>query len=117
MTRSKFNNKACYRDGAKFDSHMERTRYDQLKFLLSVGKISDLRLQPKFLIIEGYRRQSGKKVAPTFYIADFQYTDNNSGKQFVEDVKGKETEVFRIKRKLFETRYGQDVVLITKDDL
>lgn len=44
------------------------------------------------------------------YIADFKYFDAEKGVYVVEDVKGAETEVFRIKRKLFLRKYGDKYI-------
>ena len=72
---------------------MEGKRYSELKILLNSGVISNLILQPVFKL------QAGRK-----YRADFTYTDEK-GRIIVEDVKGCETEVFKIKADLFEEKY------------
>lgn len=79
-------------DDIKFDSKAEARRYSQLKLLERASKIHDLRLQPSFKLHAGIK-----------YIADFKYTEN--GKLVVEDVKGMETAVFRLKQKLFSFDY------------
>jgi hypothetical protein len=38
--------------------------------------------------------------------------DQATGETIVEDVKGYQTPVFRIKRKLFESRYGLELRLV-----
>jgi hypothetical protein len=92
---------------------MEMRRYQELRLLEVGGVIQDLRLQPKYLLLEGYRQPgTNKRVRPIYYIADFAYVDQATGETIVEDVKGYQTPVFRIKRKLFESRYGLELRLV-----
>lgn len=99
---SKYGNKKVLIDGIKFDSMAEGKRYKELKLLQRAGIIKELELQPKFLLQESFKK-NGKTYRKVEYIADFQYIEN--GKVVVEDVKGKETEVFKLKHKLFEYKY------------
>lgn len=99
---NKYRNKKTQIDMYVFDSIAESRRYKELVLLQRAGKITELQLQPKFLLQESFRK-NGKTYRKIEYIADFQYEEN--GKIVVEDVKGKETEVFKLKRKLFEKKY------------
>lgn len=99
---NKYRNKKVQIDMYVFDSIAESRRYKELVLLQRAGKITELRLQPKFLLQECFRK-NGKTYRKIEYIADFMYEENN--KIIVEDVKGKETEVFKLKRKLFEHQY------------
>lgn len=99
---NKYRNKKVQIDMYVFDSIAESKRYKELILLQRVGKITGLQLQPKFLLQESFRK-NGKTYRKIEYIADFMYEEN--GKIVVEDVKGKETDVFKLKRKLFEKRY------------
>ena len=99
---NKYRNKKVQIDMYVFDSIAESRRYKELALLQRAGKITELQLQPKFLLQESFRK-NGKTYRKIDYIADFQYEEN--GKIVVEDVKGKETEVFKLKRKLFEKKY------------
>ena len=99
---SKYHNKKVQVDMYVFDSIAESKRYKELKLLEQAGEISELELQPRFLLQEGFRK-NGKTFRKIEYIADFQYIEN--GRLVIEDVKGKETEVFKLKRKLFEHEY------------
>lgn len=85
-----------------FDSIAESKRYKELKLLLKAGEISDLKLQPRFLL-QGSFKKNGKTFRKIEYIADFQYIEN--GKTIVEDVKGIQTDVFKLKHKIFEKVY------------
>ena len=99
---SKYHNKKVQVDMYVFDSIAESRRYKELKLLEQAGEISELELQPRFLLQEGFKK-NGKTFRKIEYIADFQYIEN--GRLVIEDVKGKETEVFKLKRKLFEHEY------------
>lgn len=99
---SKYKNKKTQVDMYVFDSIAESKRYKELALLEKAGKITKLELQPRFLLQEGFRK-NGKTYRKIEYIADFKYIEN--GQVIVEDVKGKETEVFKLKRKLFEKKY------------
>ena len=99
---SKYRNKKIQIDRYVFDSIAEGQRYRELTLLEKAGKISNLELQPKFLLQDSFRK-NGKTYRKIEYVADFQYTEN--GKTIVEDVKGIQTDVFKLKHKLFEKKY------------
>lgn len=103
-TYSKYKNKKITIDGITFDSRLEANRYGELILLYKAGEISQLRLQPEFELIPAFRK-NGKSFRKTIYKADFMYLDNRSGKYIVEDTKGFKTDVYKIKRKLFEFKY------------
>ncbi len=100
---NKFNiSEKSYRiyEGIIFDSKAEMSRYIELKILESSGIISELSLQPRFTILDkGYRNR--KRV----YTADFMYAEN--GVWVVEDVKGKKTEAYSLRRDIFLSLYPQ----------
>ena len=106
MNYSKYRNEKIAIDGHKFDSNAEGQRYLDLKLLERAGEIKDLRLQYKFILQEGYINRDGRKVLPITYIADFVYYDIKRGCMVVEDVKGMLTDVYKLKRKMFEYKYG-----------
>ena len=99
---NKYKNKKITVDDYIFDSIQESRRYKELKLLLRAGKIQDLELQPHFLLQDSFRK-NGRTYRKIEYIADFKYIEN--GKTIVEDVKGIQTDVFKIKHKLFEKKY------------
>lgn len=103
----KYGNRKTVIDGVAFDSKAEAERYAELKLLERAGIIRDLQLQPKFPLIPTFRK-NGKTFRGITYVADFAYTEN--GRKVVEDVKGFKTEVYKIKRKLFEYTY-RDITL------
>ena len=101
---NKYKNRKVIVDDYIFDSIQESRRYKELKLLLIAGQIKDLELQPHFLLQEGFKK-NGKTYRKIEYIADFKYIEN--GKTIVEDVKGLQTDVFKIKHKLFEKKYPE----------
>ena len=103
---SKYHNKKVIYKGIKFDSKKEMQRYKELELLESTDYICNLELQKKFLLQEGYTNAKGKKIRPIYYIADFYYFDLLKDKWVVEDTKGVRTEVYKLKKKLFEYIYN-----------
>lgn len=83
-------------DGIVFHSAAEARRYGQLKLLDRAGHIRQIELQPVYKIEIG-----GKHVCKV--ILDFRYWEGSL--RIVEDVKGKDTAVSRLKRKLVEASY------------
>lgn len=101
--RSKYGNQKTVVDGIEFDSKKEAEYYCQLKLLKKAGEIKDIGLQPRFELQPAFEK-NGVKYRPITYIADFVIT-NNDGTTEIVDVKGVETQVFKIKQKLFEYMY------------
>lgn len=99
---NKYRNKKVIVDGKKFDSKKEGDRYKELKLLERAGEISNLELQPRFLLQDKFKK-NGKTYRKIEYVADFKYIEN--GKKIVEDVKGIQTDVFKLKHKIFEKVY------------
>ena len=110
MTYRKYGAKKTVVDNITFASKHEADDYIHLKFRLRAGEITDLVLQPKFVLQEGFT-YNGKKERPINYVADFQYKED--GKDVVADSKGMRTEIFKLKRKLFLFKYPQYTFLET----
>jgi hypothetical protein len=99
----KYNAKPTTIGSVKFDSKAESQRYMALILSEKAGKISELTLQPKFVLLEKFRYH-GKGIRAIHYVADFQYKEKC--KWIIEDVKGMRTPVYEIKLKLFLSLYG-----------
>ena len=99
---NKYRNKKVIVDEKEFDSKREGNRYKELKLLERAGEIKDLELQPRFLLQDSFKK-NGRTFRKIEYVADFQYIEN--GKTIVEDVKGLQTDVFKLKHKIFEKVY------------
>lgn len=113
---AKYRNRKVIADGHKFDSVREHDRYVELKLLANQGKITELKLQPKFWLkcgkndikIRSGRYPNGRR---TSYKADFEYIDDR-GVTHVEDVKGMDTNVSRLRRAIVEAQYGIRVEIV-----
>lgn len=92
-------------NGIEFASKAEARRYEELLQMEKVGAIKCLRLQPRYELIPSFKK-NGKTYRKTEYIADFEYIDMEDGRTIVEDVKGFKTEIYKLKKKLFEYKYG-----------
>lgn len=99
---NKYRNKKVIVDEKEFDSKREGNRYKELKLLERAGEIKDLELQPRFLLQDSFKK-NGRTFRKIEYVADFKYIEN--GKTIVEDVKGMQTDVFKLKHKIFEKKY------------
>ncbi len=106
---SKYHSKKTEVCGITFDSKAEADRYLELHMLEHVGAIKDLALQVPFKVIEGKRWSNGRKHKDTKYIADFVYTDAETGEVIVEDVKGFRTDAYRLKAELMKERYNIEI--------
>ena len=107
IIRSKYEAKKTLVDGVVFDSKKEAARYQELKLLEKAGGIKDLSLQPNFLLQDKFKCQ-GKTHRKIEYIADFQYYIIKDKKWVIEGVKGFKTDVYKLKKKLFLKKYGED---------
>ena len=77
---SKYNNKKTQIDMYVFDSTKEAKRYKELKLLERAGEISNLELQPHFLLQDSFNK-NGRNYRKIEYVADFKYIEkreNNS---------------------------------------
>jgi len=113
--RNKYNARKTERDGFIFDSIWEADRYSELKLLERAGLIRDLVVKPKpaFVLQPAYTRSDGKRIRAITYQPDFTYYDCDLCYTVIEDAKGFETPVFKLKRKMFEYRIGQ-IIRVTK---
>jgi len=101
---NKYRNQKVYYNGAKIDSKKEARRLFQLKLLEKANEIEDLRTQVQFELQPSFEK-NGKKYRAITYIADFVYYDNKLKRVVIEDTKGYKTEVYKLKKKLFEYKY------------
>jgi len=114
---SKYGARRVKRDGYMFDSNAEQEHYVELCMRGHAGEITDLKVHPRFQLVKAFRDVDGKKVTGIRYFADFSYVDAMTGRTIVEDVKGVQTPLFRVKAKLFklaikEGRFDVDFRLV-----
>lgn len=111
--RSKYGNKKVKIKGIEFDSIAESRHFLVLLDKKKKKEILDFELQPRFLLQESFKK-NGETFRKIEYVADFKVI-HNDGRIEIVDVKGMETEVFKIKRKLFEYKYPElSLVLVKK---
>lgn len=107
---SKYNSRKTIVDGITFDSKKEAKRYVELKRMEQEGLIQGLELQVPFELVPSFTIMidgKKKKRRNMKYIADFVYYDN--GNKVVEDVKGRKTDIYKLKKKLFEYKYHMTI--------
>lgn len=96
-------------DGITFASTAEANAYIQLKALQAAGQISDLELQPRYLLQEAFRDQQGKWHRKIECVWDFRFLEcrpeHMPDRTVCVDVKGVSTPIFALKRKLFVAKY------------
>ncbi|RJS60139.1 DUF1064 domain-containing protein [Bacillus sp. PK3_68] len=109
--KSKYGNKKVERDGHVFDSLAEAKYYDQLKWLQANKQILSFHIQPRYLLQEAFKK-NGVTHRKIEYVADFE-VHKKDGSIEVVDIKGVETEAFKIKKKLFEFKYPHTLSLLT----
>jgi len=109
--QNKYNAKKVILDGYTFDSRRETQRYEELKLMEKAGDIRDLavhpviKLQPSFV----YCSETIREIT---YEADFGYWED--GVQVYEDVKGCETQVFKLKWKMLLYQFVNQNIRIRK---
>lgn len=87
-----------------FDSKIEASFYVRLTLLLRAKQISEIVLQPSFLLQEEFRDQFNCVHKSIFYRGDFKVVFSD-GIAKIYDTKGFKTEEYRIKKKLLLKRY------------
>ena len=100
---SKYNSKKAECDGITFDSKDEMKYYEALKIRKAKGEIQNFELQPKFTLIEGFKKD-GKTYRPITYTPDFTVYHNDDTVEYV-DVKGMTTQQGEMRIKLFNWKY------------
>ena len=111
VSRSKFHAYKAMVDGIQFDSLNESRYYVQIK------QIRDCKQPTEYGILLSFEMQVPYEIVPSFlknghrirkmeYLADF-VLHYDSGRTRVIDVKGVETDVFKLKKKLVEYKYPE----------
>ena len=105
--RNKYNAKRIVTPDGTFDSKDEFKRYCALHNLLLVGDIRNLERQVRFDLLPS-KKGEFRAERPVHYTADFVYEEKrgNLWVRVVEDVKGKRTEGYVLRRKLMLAIHG-----------
>ena len=109
---NKYNARKVTIDGIVFDSRAEGRFYEHLLDLMHEGVVESFEMQKPYTLLDKFPHpKTGKTIRAIKYVPDFEviYTD---GRVEVVDVKGMQTDVFRMKCKLFMFRYQIPLVLV-----
>lgn len=109
----KYHAKKVVVDNITFDSESESRRYLTLKQMEKNKEIFNLKIHPVFNLQPSFIKNN-QTFSPINYEADFSYSSSAST-LIVEDVKGFETDDFKILRKLFEYKYPEYSLNIIKE--
>lgn len=111
---SKYNAKKVEVDGIKFDSKVEAEYYLHLKEMAEGGEIQGFERQVKMTLQDSFYLEGVKgKIRAITYVVDFKITEKDGSITYI-DVKGIETDVFKMKRKMFMNRYRTPLVTVKK---
>lgn len=100
---NKYKNQVTYIDGKRFASRKEAMHFVYLRSLQDKGVINNLQLQTSLVFTI-----DGKKIFT--YKPDFEY-DDDFGHHIV-DVKGVQTDVFKLKKKIIEAQFNCKIEII-----
>lgn len=98
----KYGNSTCSVDGLKFDSRREADYYGQLKLEKRAGLIKEFRRQVEVDLFAWDGDEGSKRVC--CHRVDFLVTMPDGSEQ-VREVKGFATDLWDLKRKIFEANY------------
>jgi hypothetical protein len=109
---SKYHAEKTTVDGITFDSRAEAKRWQTLCMLEKAGQISNIKRQVAYQLAPGVKLLGETRNRPAIrYVADFAYLDK-WGREVVEDVKGMDTPMSRLKRHLMATTLGVFVGIV-----
>jgi hypothetical protein len=99
-------------DGHKFDSALEKRFYISLRDMKKNNLIKDFKCQVSYEIIpttklEGMKRANRKTTYTTDFVVEME-----DGREFIIDSKGYSTDVFKLKKKIFEHKHQQRIYVL-----
>ena len=104
--RSKYGATKTMVDGLLFDSKREAAYYSELKIREKAGEVTGVEMQRPFALLG-----SNGMLMATFK-ADFCFWDNTAGRFRCIDVKGFDTPVGKLTRKMMKGLLGIDVEIV-----
>ena len=124
--RHKFGARATWIGNERHDSDAEAQRWAVLQLAQQAGAISELERQVKIQLENGHgepylirskRYPNGRRAS---YILDFRYRDRDpeskewNARRTIEDVKGYDTPLSRLKRAIVEQMLGLKIMVVRK---
>jgi len=106
VRKRKYRNEPIIIDGRRYDSKREAKYCEGLIQLEKDGKIGGLEFQKRFPILG----PAGELVCT--YIADAAFWDHEQDRFRIIDVKGVETDVFKLKRKMMRAFNGIEIEVV-----
>jgi hypothetical protein len=100
----KFKAKSVNEDGHHFSSTLEWKYFKHLQLLQKSGEVLFFLKQVPFHLPGGVK-----------YVVDYQIFNRDGSVQFV-DVKGVETDMFKLKKKMVEELYPVEIEIVKKGD-
>ena len=108
---SKHKNQPLTVNGEKYRSKREYSRHCDLLLMQRAGLIAGLVREVPFVLAKGVKIDGEARARPALrYYADFVYSDVDSGRVIVEDAKGQQTPVYRMKKHLMATVHAISVL-------
>lgn len=104
--KRKYRNEPVVIDGRRYASKREAAYCENLILLEKAGKIGGLEFQKRFSLLG----PKGEVICT--YVADAAFWDHEQDRFRVIDVKGVETDVFKLKRKMMRAIKGIDVEVV-----
>lgn len=109
---NKYKNKKIEVDGIIFDSQLEALYYQHLIKLQEKGEIKSFRMQVPFILLDGYSIGE-RKERPIKIVIDFEI-EYPGGHLEYHDPKGQVKPMDIVKKKMFESKYGYELIYIGK---
>ena len=103
--RNKYSAESSWINGIRFASKAEARYYMTLKLRERLGEVTDVKLQEPFTIL------GPKGQVVCVWRADFTFWDVKEKRRRVIDVKGVQTPLFKLKKKLVEAFLGITIEL------
>lgn len=108
--KTKYSNKKITNRFGTFDSEREWSRFKILRTWERVGVITNLRRQVTFELVPGVKLHGETRAKPAIrYVADYVY-NNEFGEEVIEDAKGVQDKVYRLKKHLMKALLQKDIV-------
>ena len=110
---NKYGAKKTVVDGITFDSKREAAYYGQLKMMKAGGLIQGFERQQKFPLFAHNGLNPVARVVIGKHIVDFIVVTREGGTE-AHEVKGMETAIWRLKKKIFEANYPHIKYVVIK---